>query len=145
MTTWRVASDLAAVLVPVAFIGAAIAALCALVAAIAITRGAAGLTGGGTAMWMPFALVAALGSFASEWVPLLIAGGSLAAMLVLGGVGRAVVASARRSGRTVPTSDAVGAVVAGAAAAAASAGETTATSAERASRPASVAIASPAA
>lgn len=97
MTTWRVASDLAAVLVPVAFIGAAVAALCALVAAIAIMRGAAGLTGGATAMWMPFALVAALGSFASEWVPLLIAGGALAGMLVLGGVGRAVVVAVVRA------------------------------------------------
>jgi len=91
MTTLRVASDLAAVMVPIGYVGAALAAICAIVAAIAIIRGAGGLTGGAVALWIVCALMSVAASFASVWTPLILAGGALVAMLVIGFVVRAIV------------------------------------------------------
>lgn len=91
MTTLRVANELAAVMVPIGVIGAALAALCAIVAGIAIMRGAGGLIGGAVGLWIPFALLSFTASFANQWLPLIASGAALAAMLVLGGVVRAIV------------------------------------------------------
>ncbi|WP_146115342.1 hypothetical protein [Microbacterium sp. MYb62] len=103
MTTLRVASDLAAVMVPIGYVGAALAAICAIVAAIAIIRGAGGLTGGAVALWIVCALMSLTASFASVWMPLILAGASLAAMLVIGFVVRAIAnaAGVERADRTV--------------------------------------------
>lgn len=98
MTTFRLANDLAAVLLPIGVIGAALAVVCAVVAGIAIMRGAGGLSGGAVGVWIVFALMSFTASFANEWLPLLVAGGALAAMLMLGGVVRAIV-NATASGR----------------------------------------------
>lgn len=94
MTTMRIASDLAAVLVPIGYVGAVLAALCAIVAGVAIVRGKAGLSGGAVGVWIVFALMSLTASFASDWTPPILAGAALVAMLVIGGVVRAIVNAA---------------------------------------------------
>lgn len=91
MTTMRVASELAAVLVPIGYAGAALAAICAIVAAIAIIRGAGGLTGGAVGVWIVCALMSVVASFAQVWTPLILSGAALVAMLVIGGVVRGII------------------------------------------------------
>ncbi|WP_230111166.1 hypothetical protein [Microbacterium foliorum] len=85
------ASELASILVPIGMAGAVFAALCAIVAAVAIMRGAAGLAGGAVGLWIPGALLSSTASFASQWTPMLVSGGMLVAMLVIGAVARGVV------------------------------------------------------
>lgn len=94
MTTWRMASDLAAVLVPIGVVSAVIAVLCAVVAGIAITRRASGLCGGAVGVWIPAAMLSATAGFASQWLPLLVSAAALVGMLVLGGVVRALMNAA---------------------------------------------------
>ena len=102
MTTLRVASDLAAVLVPIGYVGAALAAICAVVAAVAIVRGAGGLTGGAVAVWFVGALMSVTASFGNQWLPLIIACASLTAMLVIGGVVRGLVTASGVERRATP-------------------------------------------
>jgi hypothetical protein len=90
----RVASDLAAVMVPIGYVGAALAVICAVVAAVAIIRGSGGLSGGAVGVWIVFALMSFTASFANQWMPLILACAALAAMLVIGGVVRANVCAA---------------------------------------------------
>ncbi|WP_217185002.1 hypothetical protein [Streptomyces sp. AC495_CC817] len=94
MTSSRVVSDLAQILVPIGVVGAVLAGLCAVVAAVAIVRGASGLTGGAVGVWIPFALVSSLAGFASQWIPLIAAGAALVGMLVIGAVVRGIVNAA---------------------------------------------------
>ncbi|WP_136055838.1 hypothetical protein [Microbacterium sp. K24] len=133
MTTWRVASDLASVMVPIGIVGAVLATVCAIVAAVAIIRGAEGLSGGAVAVWIVCALTSFTASFANQWMPVIISCAALVAMLVIGGVVRLVVGATaagraeRRRGRaeepvsttrsvstvsTVPTNTATVSVVA---------------------------------
>ncbi|WP_435748322.1 hypothetical protein [Microbacterium sp. PMB16] len=93
MTTFGLANDLAEVMLPIGMIGAALAAVCAVVAGIAVMRGAGGLTGGAVGLWIVFALLSLTASFANQWLPLIASGAVLAAMLVLGGVVRAIVSA----------------------------------------------------
>lgn len=104
MTTMRVASDLAAVMVPIGYVGAALAAVCAVVAAVAIVRGAGGLSGGAVGVWIVCALMSFTASFANDWMPLILACAALVAMLVIGGMVRAIV-SAAGVARTERTAD----------------------------------------
>ncbi|MBT2483934.1 MULTISPECIES: hypothetical protein [unclassified Microbacterium] len=98
MTSFRLANELAEVLVPIGYIGAGLAAVCAVVAGIAIIRGAGGLSGGAVGLWIVFALMSFTASFANQWVPVLAACLALVAMLVVGCVVRGVVlANAGRS------------------------------------------------
>jgi len=99
----RVASDLAAVMVPIGYVGAAIATICAIVAAVAIARGSGGVTGGAVGVWIVGALLSVTASFAQVWLPVILACAALAAMLVIGGVARAIVTAAgvRRADRVV--------------------------------------------
>lgn len=90
MTTWRVASDLASVMVPIGIVGAVLAAICAIVAAVAIVRGAGGLSGGAVAVWIVCALMSFTASFANQWLPLIASCAALVAMLVIGGVVRLI-------------------------------------------------------
>ena len=99
MTTLRVASDLASVMVPIGIAGAALATVCAIVAAIAIVRGAEGLSGGAVALWIVGALMSFTASFANQWLPLIAACVALGAMLVIGGVVRLIL-GATSLGRT---------------------------------------------
>lgn len=94
MTTMRVASDLAALMVPIGYVGAALAAVFAIVAAVAIVRGAGGLVGGAVGGWIVAALLSFTASFAQVWMPLILAGAALASMLLIGGVVRALVNAA---------------------------------------------------
>ncbi|QEA27797.1 hypothetical protein FGL91_04015 [Microbacterium sp. CBA3102] len=94
MTTMRVASDLAAVMVPIGYVGAAIAAACAIVAAVAVIRGSGGLAGGAVGVWIVGALLSVTASFAQEWTPLILSGAALVGMLVIGGVVRAIMTAA---------------------------------------------------
>lgn len=93
MTTMRVASDLAAVMVPIGYAGAVIAGICAIVAAVAIVRGAGGLTGGAVGVWFVGALMSVLASFARDWMPLIVACALLVGLLIIGGVVRAIVSA----------------------------------------------------
>lgn len=93
MTSSRVASELASILVPIGVAGAVLAALCALIAGVAIMRGAAGLAGGAVGLWIPSAMLSSTASFANQWTPLLISGAALVAMLVIGAVGRGIVSA----------------------------------------------------
>jgi ABC-type cobalamin transport system ATPase subunit len=83
MTSSRMASELAAILVPIGVVGAVLAALCAIVAGVAIMRGAAGLAGGAVGLWIPSALLSSTASFANQWTPLVVAGAVLAATLTI--------------------------------------------------------------
>lgn len=93
MTSSRMASELASILVPIGVVGAVLAALCAIVAGVAIMRGAAGLAGGAVGLWIPSAMLSSTASFASQWMPLLVSGVVLAAMLVIGAVVRAILSA----------------------------------------------------
>ncbi|WP_146008157.1 hypothetical protein [Microbacterium aurantiacum] len=104
MTTLTVANALAAILVPLGIAGAALAAVCAVVAGIAIVRGSAELCAGGVALWIPSALLSCTALFAHQWLPLLAAGAALAVMLVLGGAVRAIM-NVVRHGASASTSD----------------------------------------
>jgi len=90
MTTWRMASDLAAIMVPIGVVGAVLAGLCALVAGIAIMRRASGLCGGAVGVWIPAAMLSSVAGFANQWMPLLLSGALLVGVLVLGAVARGV-------------------------------------------------------
>lgn len=94
MTTFRMAVDLAEVMVPIGVAGAVLAGICAVVAGIAIIRGAGGLSGGAVGLWIVGALMSVTASFANQWTPLLAACAALAAMLVLGGLVRAIMSAA---------------------------------------------------
>lgn len=91
MTSSRVASELASILVPIGVVGAVLAALCAIVAGVAIMRGAAGLAGGAVGLWIPSAMLSTTASFANQWTPLLVSGIVLVTMLVIGAVARGIV------------------------------------------------------
>ncbi|PQZ60164.1 hypothetical protein CQ040_03580 [Microbacterium sp. MYb54] len=90
-------------MVPIGYVGAALAAVFAIVAAVAIVRGAGGLVGGAVGGWIVAALLSFTASFAQVWMPLILAGAALASMLLIGGVVRALVnaAGVGRSGSTV--------------------------------------------
>lgn len=90
MTTWRVASDLAAIMVPIGVAGAVIAGLCAVLAGIAIVRRAGGLAGGAVGVWIPAAMLSSVAGFANQWMPLLLSSAALMGMLVIGGVVRGI-------------------------------------------------------
>lgn len=94
MTSSRVAHELAAFLVPLGIIGAAVAVLCAVIAGIAIARGAGGLAGGAVGLWIPATVLSLTASFAHEWTPLIVAGAALVGMLVVGTVLRVIIGSA---------------------------------------------------
>lgn len=94
MTTFRLAIDMAQVMVPIGIAGAVLAGICAVVAGIAIMRGAGGLSGGAVGLWIVGALMSFTASFANQWMPLLAACAALAAMLVIGAVVRAIVNAA---------------------------------------------------
>lgn len=90
MTTWRIASDLATILVPIGVVAAVIAVLCAAVAGVAIMKRASGLCGGAVGVWIPAAMLSSVAGFAAMWTPLIVAVAALVAMLTVGGVVRAV-------------------------------------------------------
>jgi hypothetical protein len=93
MTTLRVANELASVMVPIGIAGAALATVCAIVAAVAIVRGAGGLSGGAVGLWIVGALMSVTASFANQWTPLIAACAALVVMLVLGGVVRGILSA----------------------------------------------------
>lgn len=94
MTSSRMAHELAAFLVPLGIFGAAVAVLCAVVAGIAIARGAGGLAGGAVGLWIPAAVLSLAASFANDWAPLIVAGSALVGMLVTGTTVRVIAGSA---------------------------------------------------
>lgn len=104
MNTTRVASDLAAVMVPLGYAGAVFAVICALVAAVAIVRGNGGLTGGAVGVWIVCALLSLVASFASDWLPPIMAGSALVVLLAAGGVVKWIVSAttARRAVDATP-------------------------------------------
>ncbi|WP_136035990.1 hypothetical protein [Microbacterium sp. K35] len=107
MTTLRVASELAAVLIPIGYVGAAIAVICAIVAGIAIARGAGGLTGGAVGVWIVGALLSVTASFGSQWLALIISGSALVLMLTIGGVVRGMVGAAGLTRRSEAPAEAL--------------------------------------
>ncbi|WP_423494413.1 hypothetical protein IM711_01205 [Microbacterium esteraromaticum] len=107
MSTLPVANTLTSVLVPIGWAGAVFAILCAIVVLYAVARGAAGLTGGAIGVWFVGALLSVASSFASQWTPMIIAGGALAAALVVGGMVRMLTlprpVTAKPAASVVPT------------------------------------------
>jgi len=102
MSTLAVTSTLASVFVPIGVTGAVIAVGCALVAAVAVARGAAGLAGGAVGIWIVGALLSMCASFAMLWAPFFVAAGALVAAFVVGGVARMLVRSASRARANAP-------------------------------------------
>jgi len=90
MTSLAVTNALSTVLVPLGGIAAILAVLCALVAGIALARGAAGLSAGAVGGWIVFTLLSLAASFASLWLPTVAAVAALAIALALGGLLRAI-------------------------------------------------------
>ncbi|MEJ1089187.1 hypothetical protein WDU99_12770 [Microbacterium sp. Mu-80] len=97
--------------VPIGWAGAVFAIVCALVALIALARGAAGLTGGAVGVWFVGGLLSLTSSFAGEWTPVLLASGALAAALVVGGMIRMLTLPAARSAAAVAVPVETGPVV----------------------------------
>lgn len=93
MSSLGVLRDLSEIFLPIGIVGAAIAALCAFVVMIALVRGAAGVVGGAAAVWVGGALLSLASGFTGDWVPALVAVGSLVVALVVGGMLRGVVAA----------------------------------------------------
>ncbi|MDT0157871.1 hypothetical protein Q9R19_09575 [Microbacterium sp. ARD32] len=91
--------SLTAFFVPVGVAGAVIALACALVAAFAIARGAAGLAGGAIGVWIVGAMLSLAASFADLWLPLLVAVGALGAAVVGGALLRVLIGGLRASRR----------------------------------------------
>ncbi|WP_309104010.1 hypothetical protein [Microbacterium sp.] len=106
MTSLGVSNSLSAVLVPIGWVGAALAVICAVIAGIAVARGAGGLSGGAVGLWIPTTMLSVTASFANEWMPLVAATGALVAMLVLGGTVRAIVSTAQAPEPAYPRSNA---------------------------------------
>jgi len=90
MSSMSALRELAAFFMPVGFIGAGIAVLCAIVAGVALARGAAGLCGGATAVWIGGMMLSIAAGFSGQWIPTAVAGGALVAALVIGVLVRAV-------------------------------------------------------
>ena len=92
MSTLGLTNTLVSVFVPIGVTGAVIALACALVAAFAIARGAAGLAGGAIGVWIVGALLSVSASFASLWTPFFVAAIGLGVALIAGTVLRVVLA-----------------------------------------------------
>ena len=90
MSTLGLTNTLVSVFVPIGVTGAVIALACALVAAFAIARGAAGLAGGAIGVWIVGALLSVSASFASLWTPFFVAAIGLGVALIAGTVLRVV-------------------------------------------------------
>jgi len=97
MSTLALTKALASLFVPIGMVGTGIAVICAVLVAYAIARGAAGLAGGGAGLWIVGALLSLLASFATQWMPFIIAAAALGAALVVGLVARGIVSRMRVS------------------------------------------------
>jgi len=97
MSTLALTKALASLFVPIGMVGTGIAVICAVLVAYAIARGAAGLAGGGAGVWIVGALLSLLASFATQWMPFIIAAAALGAALVVGLAARGVVSRMRAS------------------------------------------------
>ncbi|WP_307360031.1 hypothetical protein [Microbacterium murale] len=82
--------ELAAFFLPVGLTGAGIAVICAIVAGVALARGAVGLSGGATAVWIVGMMLSIAAGFSGQWMPTAVAGGALVVALVLGALVRAM-------------------------------------------------------
>jgi hypothetical protein len=83
------------VFVPIGWAGAGIAVICAVVAGVALARGAVGLCGGAAGVWIVGTMLSVAASFANDWSPLIVSIAALTGMLIIGGaihtlLGRAV-------------------------------------------------------
>lgn len=90
MSSLSALRELAAFFLPVGFVGAGIAVLCAIVAGVALARGAVGLSGGAAAVWIVGAMLSLAAGFSGQWIPTAAAGAALVAALVLGAIARAL-------------------------------------------------------
>lgn len=90
MSSMSALRELAAFFLPVGFVGAGIAVLCAIIAGVALARGAAGLSGGATAVWIVGTMLSVAAGFSGQWIPTAAAGGALVAALVIGALVRVV-------------------------------------------------------
>jgi len=93
MSSIGVVRDLAEFFMPIGIVGAVLAFVCALVAAVALARGSAGVCGGAVAVWIGAAMLSLSSGFSGAWTPALVAAGALVAGLIVGGVLRAVVST----------------------------------------------------
>lgn len=105
MSSIGVVRDLSEFFLAVGYVGAGIAVLCALIAAVALVRAAAGLCGGAVAVWIGGALLSLAAGFSGEWMPSLISIGALVVALTLGGLARAVVRGRPERPKPEPVAD----------------------------------------
>jgi len=91
MSSMSVLRDLAEFFLPVGWVGGVIAAICALVAGAALARGSAAFAGGSVAVWIGAALASVASGFSGQWLPTIIAVGSLVGALVLGLIARGAI------------------------------------------------------
>lgn len=91
MSSLAVTNALMSVFVPIGIAGAVIALACALVAAFALMRGAAGLAGGAIGVWIVGAMLSLSASFANLWMPVAVSLVALGAALVVGPVLRLLI------------------------------------------------------
>jgi hypothetical protein len=102
MSTIGVLQDLTGFFLSAGIIGAAVAILCALIALIALALGSAAFAGGAVAVWIGGALLSLTSGFSGQWLPAILAGGSLVVALVLGGVARALVRALQAREKAAP-------------------------------------------
>lgn len=103
MSTIGVVRDLTEFFLSAGWVGAALAALCALVVLIALARGSGAVAGGAAAVWIGGALLSLTAGFSGQWWPAIVAGASLAAALVLGGGVRLLVRTWENRADAAPT------------------------------------------
>ena len=108
MSTLALTRALSSLFVPIGMIGAGLAIICAIVIDFAIARGAAGLAGGAAGVWIVGAMLSLTASFATQWIPLIVALAALAVALVVGLMARGAVFGVRSmSARAAEATDAV--------------------------------------
>lgn len=100
MSSIGVVRDLAEFFMPIGIVGAVIAVLCALVAAVALASGSGAVCGGAVAVWIGGAMLSLASGFSGEWIPAIVACGALLAMLVIGALVRVPIS--RLSARPKP-------------------------------------------
>jgi hypothetical protein len=112
MSTIGMVRDLAGFFLWVGIAGAAVAVLCAIIVAIAISVGSAGVAGGSGAVWIGGTLLSLTAGFSGQWIPLLAAAGALLLAVVLGPIARRIVRAYQERPKPEPVSAPAGAAAA---------------------------------
>ena len=91
MSTIGVVRDLSELFLWVGIAGTGFALLCAIIAAVALAVGSAGVAGGASAVWIVGAMLSLTSGFSGQWLPAIITAAALPIALILGAIARKVV------------------------------------------------------